>query len=73
MRINLIENIGAGHNGTLEVRDGLTIADFFKSRCGEQNPASFSIRVNNERARSDYTLQVNDSVTLSPIKLEGGK
>jgi len=72
MQINLVENIGQGHQGPLNIRDGLTIAAFFKERCGEQKPASFSIRVNGTRAESSYLLQANDNVTLSPIKVEGG-
>jgi len=72
MQINLVENIGQGHQGPLNIRDGLTIAAFFKDRCGEQNPKSYSIRVNGARADSSYVLQQGDQVTTSPIKVEGG-
>jgi hypothetical protein len=72
MQINLVENIGSGHSGPLNINDGMSIADLFRQRHGEQKPASFAIRVNSARAESAYMLEAGDSVTFSPIKVEGG-
>ena len=70
MQITFINNIGSGFAGHIEMEEGTTIKTLF----GQQmrgRPEDYLIRVNRQHVASDYTLQVNDRVSITPIKIEG--
>ena len=72
MRILFIDNDGGGFADFMDVTQGVTIEQFFKEKMPGRKPEDYLIRVNRQPVPRDYTLQENDRVTVTPVKIEGG-
>lgn len=72
MKVLFINNDGAGFADYVEVETGTTVKAFFNSRCSG-DASSYLIRVNRQPVASDYVLQPNDRITVTPTKIEGAK
>jgi hypothetical protein len=70
MQILFINNDGAGFADYVTVEIGTTVEAFFKNRC-RGKATDYLIRVNRLPVASDYVLQPNDRVTITPTKIEG--
>ena len=72
MKVLFINNDGAGFADYVETETGTTVKTFFSDRCrGEAS--SYLIRVNRQPVASDYVLQPNDRITITPTKIEGAE
>lgn len=69
-KVLFINNDGAGFADYVEVQFGTTVKAFFRERCGGE-ASSYLIRVNRQPVASDYVLQQNDRITITPTKIEG--
>lgn len=70
MRVLYINNDGGGFADYLEIEPGATVKRFFKQKC-QGDPSSYLIRVNRQPVASDYVLQPDDRITITPTKIEG--
>ena len=71
MQILMINNFGGGFADTMEADDGITVGDFFAKNFPDQNPEGFLIRVNRKTVTSSHVLQPDDSVSITPTKIQG--
>jgi sulfur carrier protein ThiS len=70
MKVLYVNNDGGGFADYLEIKPETTVKAFFSMHClGE--PSSYLIRVNRQPVASDYVLQANDRITITPTKIEG--
>ncbi len=70
MQVLFINNDGAGFADYVTVETGTTVETFFNNRC-RGKATDYLIRVNRLPVASDYVLQPNDRVTITPTKIEG--
>ena len=70
MRIMFINNSGGGFADVIEISAGTTIASLFHDKIGGK-VTDYLIRVNRQPTTSDYALQENDRVSITPVKIEG--
>ena len=70
MKIMYINNDGGGFADYVKVESGTTVKSFFGKHCSGE-PSSFLIRVNRQPVTSDYVLNPNDRITITPTKIEG--
>ena len=71
MRILYINNDGGGYADYINVAEGTTVDQFFKDRMQGRQASDYLIRVNRQPVPSDYVLQENDRITITPTKIEG--
>jgi len=71
MRILFINNDGAGFADQIEVDDGTSIDRLFSQRVPHGKPSDYLIRVNRQPTTSNYVLQPEDRVSITPTKIEG--
>ena len=71
MRILYINNDGGGYADYINVAEGTTVDQFFKDRMQGRQASDYLIRVNRQPVPSDYILQENDRITITPTKIEG--
>jgi len=71
MRILFINNDGAGFADQIEVADGTSIEQLFSQRVPHGRPSDYLIRVNRQPTTSNYVLQAEDRVSITPTKIEG--
>jgi sulfur carrier protein ThiS len=72
LKVLFINNDGAGFADYVEIETDTTVKAFFNDRCrGEAS--SYLIRVNRQPVASDYILQPNDRITITPTKIEGAR
>jgi hypothetical protein len=69
-KILYINNDGAGFADHLEIESGLTVNQFFATRC-KGRPVDYLIRVNRQPVAPDYVLVDGDRVSITPTKIEG--
>jgi hypothetical protein len=70
MQIIYINNDGAGFADHIDIESETTITKFFEQKVkGRAN--DYLIRVNRQPVASDYVLQPNDRVSITPVKIEG--
>lgn len=70
MKVLFINNDGGGFADYLEIDDNTSIRDFVGDRISG-SPHDYLIRVNRQPVGSDYVLQENDRVTVTPNKIQG--
>ena len=70
MKVLFINNDGGGFADYVEIETGTTVKTFFGKKCSG-DPSSYLIRVNRQPVASDYVLQPNDRITITPTKIEG--
>ena len=70
MKVLYINNDGAGFADYIEVEPETTVKAFFSQHCRGES-SSYLIRVNRQPVASDYVLQPNDRITITPTKIEG--
>ena len=70
-KVLFINNSGGGFADEVAIGEGMNISSFFKEHMGNENPASFVIRVNRNYVRSDYILQDGDKISITPNKVQG--
>ena len=73
MRVLFINNEGGGFADYLEVAEGTPVEEFFGQQLPDRNPEDFLIRVNRQPVPANYVLQEGDRVTMTPVKIEGGR
>jgi sulfur carrier protein ThiS len=71
MRILFIDNDGGGFADYVDIRQGVTVEEFFNEKMPGRKPQDYLIRVNRQPVSRDYALQENDRVTVTPVKIEG--
>ena len=71
VRIQFINNQGAGFADHIEVNEGITVSDLFAQKSKGSKPQDYLIRVNRLPATSDQVLQAGDRVSFTPTKIEG--
>ena len=71
MKILYINNNGGGFADYVNIEHGTSVKSFFKKRCEGCHAADYLIRVNRQPVASDYVLQPNDRITVTPTKIEG--
>ena len=71
MRLLYINNDGSGFADYVTAAEGTTVEQFFNEKMPGQKPTDYLIRVNRQPVASDYVLQENDRVTVTPTKIEG--
>ena len=72
MKVLFINNDGAGFADYVEIETGTSVKAFSNSRCNGA-ASSYLIRVNRQPVASDYVLQPDDRITITPTKIEGAK
>ena len=70
MRALYVNNDGGGFADYVEIEPNTTVKAFFKQKC-QGDPGSYLIRVNRQPVPSDYVLQPEDRITITPTKIEG--
>jgi sulfur carrier protein ThiS len=70
MKVLYVNNDGAGFADYLEIEPQTTVKAFFSKHCRGE-PSSYLIRVNRQPVASDYVLQADDRITITPTKIEG--
>ena len=70
MRIMYINNEGSGFADNIEIAPGTTIAKLFQDKINGK-VTDYLIRVNRQPTTSDYVLQENDRISITPTKIEG--
>ena len=73
MKILFINNDGAGFADRIEIAEGTTVQQLFEQRVPHGKPDSYLIRVNRQPTTSDYVLQPEDRVSITPTKIEGAR
>ena len=71
MKILFINNEGSGFADYLDVKEGVTVQQFFKDKMPDCRPEDYLIRVNRQPVARDYVLQEGDRITFTPTKIEG--
>jgi len=71
MRIIFINNDGAGFADQIEITAGTTVDRLFQERVPHGRPQDYLIRVNRQPTTSNYVLQPEDRVSITPTKIEG--
>ena len=71
MKILWINNDGGGFADYVEVKKGLTVAEFFAEKLPHGKPENYLIRVNRQPVAQDCVLQDGDRVSMTPTKIEG--
>lgn len=64
----VFRNDGAAFADTIEVADGLTVAQLFTQRLPYGKPQNYLLRVNRQLTMSDDVLQARDRVSITPTK-----
>ncbi len=70
MQILFINNNGGGFADYIEIEAGTTVRKLFDARISG-NAADHLIRVNRQPVASNYVLQPNDRISMTPVKIEG--
>ncbi len=73
MRILFINNDGAGFANYIEVNRGTTVSQLFAEKIPNGETCDYLIRVNRQPVSSDYVLQKDDRVTITPTKIDGAR
>ena len=73
MRLLFVNNDGGGFADYVQVREGMTVEQFFKDQMPGRKPEDYLIRVNRQPVPRDYVLQENDRITITPTKIEGAQ
>ncbi len=71
MRILYINNDGGGFADYVEVPEGATVAQLFEREVPGGQPHDYLIRVNRQPTTAGQTLQENDRVSFTPVKIHG--
>ena len=71
MKVMFINNDGGGFADYVDIKEGLTVEEFFHDQMPGRQPEDYLIRVNRQPVARDYHLQENDRVTITPTKIEG--
>jgi len=71
MRLLYINNDGGGFADTIDVRQGITVGEFFREKMPSAVPEDYLIRVNRQPVSRDYVLQEGDRLTVTPTKIHG--
>ena len=69
IKIRLIDNGGGGFVDEVEVERGTTALSFLQARIGD--PSNSLVRINGSEVRSDYVLEQDDKVSITPLKVAG--
>ncbi len=72
MRIYFINHLGGGFANHLDIIEGTTVGQLFEEKVGG-DPTGYLIRVNRLPASKDQSLQENDRVSVTPIRIEGAR
>ena len=70
MKILLIDSTGAGFASPIDVEPGMTVGGLFLERVGG-DPKNYLIRCNRQNVGVNQTLQENDRVSFTPVKIQG--
>lgn len=71
LKIQYINNDGAGFADHIDVPDGTTVSQLFADRVPGGAASDYLIRVNRQPTAADQVLQPGDRVSFTPIKIEG--
>jgi hypothetical protein len=71
MKVLFINNNGGGFASHVEVPEGLTLEQFFRTHLPHAKPHDYLIRVNRQPVAAGQVLQLGDRVSCTPTKIEG--
>ena len=71
MRILWVNNDGGGFADYVDVREGMSVQEFFKQQLPGRDPHDFHIRANRQPVARDGILQEGDRITMTPVKIQG--
>lgn len=71
MKVLFINNDGSGFANHIEVPEGMTIENFFRTQLPHAKPQDYLIRVNRQPVAAGQTLQLGDRISCTPTKIEG--
>jgi sulfur carrier protein ThiS len=71
MRVLYINNQGGGWADYVDIREKMTVEQFFKDKMPDDKPEDYLIRVNRQPVSRDTVLQEGDRITITPVKIEG--
>jgi sulfur carrier protein ThiS len=73
MQVLLINNDGGGFADHVEIPAETTVQAFFEQHVSGREPSDYLIRVNRLPVAADQVLQEGDRISITPIKIEGGR
>jgi len=73
MQVLLINNDGGGFADYVETTAGTTVQALFEQRVPGRTPSDYLIRVNRLPVAADQILQAGDRISITPVKIEGGR
>jgi sulfur carrier protein ThiS len=73
MQVLLINNDGGGFADHVEISAETTVQELFQQRVPDRQPSDYLIRVNRLPVAADQVLQEGDRISITPIKIEGGR
>jgi sulfur carrier protein ThiS len=73
MQVLLINNDGGGFADHVEILAETTVQAFFAQHVPGRQPSDYLIRVNRLPVAADQVLQEGDRISITPIKIEGGR
>ena len=71
MKIHYTNNAGGGFSGAVDVDEGTTIEQFFKSKFPDAAFTEFDITINKLETWPERVLNEGDRVTIVPSKYAG--
>jgi len=71
LKIQYINNDGAGFADHIDVADGTTVSQLFADRAPGGAASDYLIRVNRQPTTADQVLEAGDRVSFTPVKIEG--
>ena len=71
MKVFYINNDGSGFANNVDIRDGVTVEEFFTERLPDSKAEDYQIRVNRQPVARDQVLQDGDRISIIPVKMEG--
>ena len=72
IKVTYIANKDSGEPRDVEIRDGISVEEFFDFHHGGELGA-YSVRVNSLAAKGDEILKNGDKIVIAPKKVDGGK
>lgn len=71
IEVMFTSNDGGGYAHKKQVKEGTTLAQFFRNEKPTADPSNFNIRVNRQEQPQNYRLRQGDRITATPKKVHG--
>jgi hypothetical protein len=71
MKVQFINNDGAGFADDVQVDEGTSAEELFVKKMGDADPGSYLIRINRLAASANQILHAGDKMSVTPTKIKG--